>query len=482
MKIMISKLSLTGKLIIGFITLFLFTVAFAYWSMYLPNTRIIRQQAENSIETVSIQVVERVEQLFMQMETVSNIIHGNRLYRELLILDNINYIPQLRNYWILIQHMRNINSYFDNLDLRVYLNSEYLLAHEKEYFHDINDINTAVWLDDVIMRNGGIVWIAESGEQPVISAVRMMEQNILMVSVAQSEVMNILEIVANNIDTSIYLMDQDNVLLYAGKDIAHYDEQYKFTSTIQVNNWQIVSSAPISFFENELRNTQFLFFLSIFLLFICFLLIILALVHGAITTERRKKQLELQALQAQIKPHFIYNSLDAINWLALDSNNEQVSNALVNLATLLRRNFTLGDDIVTIEDEIEHVTLYVEAMKYRSDCMIELQCEIDETMQGNKAIKFTFQPLIENAILHGFIKAGRTEGIIKISGKLDGGYNLITIQDNGVGFDSSKQSEETSGFGLKSVRERLRLHSDENSIMKVESIEGQGTTIILKWK
>jgi len=479
---MITKTSLTGKLIIGFITLFFFTVALAYWSMYLPNIRILRNQAENSIETVSIQVVDQVEQVLMQMETVSNIIQGNSIYRELLILDNIDYLAQLRNYWVLIQNLRFVNSLFYTFDFSIYLRYESLLVYEKDYFYSIKDIEDAVWLDEVIKKNGGIVWVLENGEIPVISAVRLMDRNILMISVAQSEFMNILDAVANNINSNIYIMDQNKVLLHAGDDLLYNDTQLKFTRTIQTNDWQIVTVAPIDYFESEVRNAQLFFFISMLLLFIFFLLVILTLVRGAIATEKRKKQLELQALQARIKPHFIYNSLDAINWLALDSNNEQVSNALINLATLLRKNFTLGDDIVTIKDEIEHVTLYVEAMKYRADCVINLCCDIDESMQNSKAIKFTFQPLIENAILHGFIKAGRTTGTIKITGWLENGYNIVTIQDDGAGFDSTKQEQDTGSFGLNSVKERLKLYSDESSIMTVESVEGQGTTVLLKWK
>jgi len=482
---MMTRISLSGKLIIGFVALFLFTVALAYWSMYLPNIRILRNQAENSIETVSTQVVNQVEQILLQMETVSNIIQNNRIYRDLLILDNIDYLAQIRNYWVLSQNIRYVNSIFDSFSINIYLRNESLLSHEREYFFHINernDFDNAAWLDEVIRKTGSIVWVAETGEIPVISAIRMMDRNILIISVAQSKIMNILDTVADNINSSIYIMDRDDVLLYAGEEIGNNNNHLQFARTIAVNGWQIITTAPVEYLENEVRNAQLLFFVSILLLFIFFLLVILALVHGAITTEKRKKELELQALQARIKPHFIYNSLDAINWLALDSNNEQISNALINLATLLRKNFTLGDDIITIKDEIEHVSLYVEAMKYRSDCIIKLHWDIDESMQNNKAIKFTFQPIVENAILHGFIKAGRTSGTIDITGHYDDGYNIVTIQDDGAGFDKSKQEGEINGFGLKSVRERLSLYSDESSIMTIDSIEGQGTTISLKWK
>jgi len=166
--------------------------------------------------------------------------------------------------------------------------------------------------------------------------------------------------------------------------------------------------------------------------------------------------------------------------MALDNGNEQISNALIDLAALLRENFTLGDDVVTIKSEMEHAALYVKVMKHRSDCIINLIFDVEESMENNRAIKFTFQPIIENAIIHGFMKEGRTSGNITIKGCMEDKWNVVSINDDGAGFAIDRQTG--NGFGLKSVEERLKLYSGENSMMEVESVVGKGTSVKLRWK
>lgn len=450
----------------------------------MPNIRTLREQAESAIETVSIQVADQVDQILRQMETVSNIIQINRTYRSLLDFENIDYIAQIRNYWILSQSLQNINSYFYNLDLRIHLYNESLLTHERIHFHGIGDIIDAQWLDEVILRNGGIVWVTDYDDVPIISAVRMMDSNILSISIPQSEIMHILSLVASNIHVSISIEDTGDVLLFAGESMEESSDKISFIHPLTVNNWQIVIATPTANFEREIRNTQLLFSGGILLLFLFFLFVTLTLIRDAVETEKRKKQLEFQALQAQIKPHFVYNALDAISWLALDSDNRKISDALVNLATLLRKNFTLGDDIVTIKDEMEHAGLYVEAIKYRTDCVINLHLNIDENMLSNRAVKFTFQPIIENSIHHGFLKEKHSSGLIEVEGRFIDGYNIISIKDDGAGFDCNETSknEDANHFGLNSVIERLKLHFGEDSSMTFDSKIGHGTCVSLKWK
>ena len=530
--------SLTSKLLIGFVLLFFFTVALAYWVLFLPNIRVLQEQAENSVEAVSVQVAVQIDRVLQQMVTVSNIIHVNRNYRRLLVLDDMDYIAQIRNYWILSEELRVINSYFYNLSLDIYLYDESILTHEQVFFRGIWEIDDVSWLDDVVLNKGGIIWTTVPGSNPdvpTISAIRLMDNNILKVSVPQSEVMQIFELAVKYIPISLFITDQHNQVLFAFADEFMPDDSASnrfIYNPLAANGWQLVTVAPMDYFDAEIRHAQLLFFTVILVLLMLFLAVtfiisrsirhrvrnidqvlsqvesqnfeekilihqqdelsqietrinvfierIQALMQDLIATESMKKQLELQALQAQIKPHFIYNALDAVSWMALDIGNEPISDALINLATLLRKNFTLDEDMVTIKDEMEHATLYVEAMKYRSDCVIELLFDIEESMQHNRAIKFTFQPIIENAILHGFMKEGRPSGTIVIKGRMQGGSNVIHIHDDGVGF--AQPDKNTKGFGLKSVSERLKLYSGEDSSMTIKSTVGVGTDVQLIWK
>jgi len=395
-----------------------------------------------------------------------------------LELQELDYLEQIRNFWMLSHELHFINSYFYNLNLELYLSDESLLIYERFFFHSMREIEDMPWLETVVSRRGDVLWIYEPDYS--IRAIRTMDNNILIVSVPKNEIMHILDFASTYMPINIYIVDQDERVLFASGDefiLSEEDSDFFIRNPMTANGWKIITTASMDYFDAEIRQAQTLFFAAILLLMVLFLVVIYIIMRDIIARESEKKQHELQALQARIKPHFIYNALDAINWMALDNGNEQISDALVNLATLLRKNFTLGDDIVTIRDEMEHAALYVEAMKYRSDCAITLNFDVEEVMLDKQAIKFTFQPIIENAILHGFMKESRSSGSILIKGRIEEGRNVILIQDNGAGFIQ----QEDSGFGLKSVAERLRLYSGEESKMTIESTVGSGTSVQLKW-
>jgi two-component system sensor histidine kinase YesM len=195
---------------------------------------------------------------------------------------------------------------------------------------------------------------------------------------------------------------------------------------------------------------------------------------------------ELKALQAQINPHFLYNALDAIVWMAESKKHDKVVLMTSALAKFFRLSLSKGDEIIYIKDEIEHIKYYLMIQKIRYSKKLEYEILVDPEILKYRIIKLVLQPLVENAIYHG-IKNLPDGGKIEIKGKQVEGKILLQVVDNGVGIPSQKlqhilENENRSkvkagGVGIKNVHERIQLYYGEDYGLTFESEEGQGTTV-----
>ena len=147
------------------------------------------------------------------------------------------------------------------------------------------------------------------------------------------------------------------------------------------------------------------------------------------------KNAELKALQSQINPHFLYNTLDMINWMAQKNMNKEISLAVKNLAKFYKLSLNKGKDITTIRNEVEHSKLYVNLQNMRYDNRITLITRLDESLMDCSIPKITFQPIIENSINHGILGRGMESGSILISGYISQGNLIIQISDDGIGIE-----------------------------------------------
>ena len=206
--------------------------------------------------------------------------------------------------------------------------------------------------------------------------------------------------------------------------------------------------------------------------------------------QKQKRKSELQALQAQINPHFLYNTLDSIIWMAESGKNEEVVQMTSALAKLLRQSISNEDEIVTVEREIEYTRNYLAIQKLRYRDQLEYIIDIDEEVLHRKIVKLVIQPLVENAIYHG-IKYLDGKGMILILGEIRDGKVVITIRDNGVGMDEEtlkhilekkpepkeKQRKKTSHVGVYNVQNRLQLYYGKEYGLVYESMPGMGTGV-----
>ncbi|WP_026670849.1 sensor histidine kinase [Butyrivibrio sp. AE3006] len=300
------------------------------------------------------------------------------------------------------------------------------------------------------------------------------------------------------------------------EDNMNYEDKYDDNMTIWENDVQIVTSLiketinEYIYYENkQLQTAQeetSAFFLNTakvsigIFIFIVVSIVFVSLVGPVIITrpieeqvKEEQKQLrkaEFELLQAQINPHFLYNTLDAIVWSAEAGNQKQVVKMVGSLSDFFRTSLNKGKEIVTIKEELQHVRSYLEIQQIRYQDILTYEIDAEDEIGGYKIPKITVQPIVENALYHG-IKNKRGGGKITVNGKSDGDDIVITVHDDGMGMDFDRlqqvQQSLVSGdenekaiYGLYNVNERIRLEFGEEYGIKIESIHGIGTTVTVR--
>lgn len=207
-----------------------------------------------------------------------------------------------------------------------------------------------------------------------------------------------------------------------------------------------------------------------------------------VTTEQiRLRKAEFELLQAQINPHFLYNTLDAIIWLAEAGEQKRVVGMVRNLSDFFRTSLNQGKDINSIKEEMLHVKSYLEIQHVRYQDILSYDIEVPEALYIYSIPKITIQPLVENALYHG-IKNKRGMGHISIRGEAREKDFTITVTDDGIGIDETRLRQVQSGiqnkvltgkdfYGLYNVCERIRLNFGEEYGIFIESVYGEGTSV-----
>lgn len=199
------------------------------------------------------------------------------------------------------------------------------------------------------------------------------------------------------------------------------------------------------------------------------------------------KEAELKSLQAQINPHFLYNTLDSINWLVKQDDNKGAEKMLNDLAGYFRFSLSKSKDIVTIENEMDIADSYMRIQKHRFGNKFSYETHIDDAVLAYKIPKLTMQPFLENVLLHGInSETGKICNII-VSAIEEDDYIEICISDNGKGMTEDqikKLFDDCGGYGVYNVNRRLRLFSDDCTVCGVEvrSVPNKYTTVILRIK
>jgi two-component system, sensor histidine kinase YesM len=198
----------------------------------------------------------------------------------------------------------------------------------------------------------------------------------------------------------------------------------------------------------------------------------------------KQREAEYKALESQINPHFLYNTLDSIKWLAMRKKTQDVVDTIEALSNLYRFNLNKGREIVTVGEELNSIRDYIKIQNIRFGGKITLTIDVPRQITGNEIIKMTLQPLIENAVYHGIQNSLKKAGIITISGEVQDGRILLDVTDNGGGIEESRIEsllrQESGGYGLRNVDQRLKLFYGDEYGLTVRSKIGEGTVVSVR--
>ncbi len=205
----------------------------------------------------------------------------------------------------------------------------------------------------------------------------------------------------------------------------------------------------------------------------------------------RERESELALLQAQINPHFLYNTLDLLYWQAMEEDNEELAESILVLSQLFRLVLSQGKKEITVEKEMELVSCYLQIQKMRFSKRLVYDVFVDERAKGAKIPKLIVQPFVENAIVHGFEKKDG-ECILSVSVVLEDGYVRFDIKDTGVGMtqeqidqvwkeEPDRYAKQRIGrYAIRNIQERIRLKYQDDFCLDIQSTVGKGTAVVLK--
>lgn len=209
------------------------------------------------------------------------------------------------------------------------------------------------------------------------------------------------------------------------------------------------------------------------------------LLDKSLEEQKKKSDIEFKILQSQINPHFLYNTLDSIRWLAAIHNMNNISDMTTAIINLLKYNISKNDSSVTLAEEIDSINNYIKIQKYRYGDMFRIKYYIEENTLNCRVLRFMLQPIVENAIFHGF-ESIEGNGLITISSKINEDKLHIDITDNGIGIDDATLStivnnngNKFNGIGVKNIEERIKLYFGEQYGLRIISKPSFGTRISL---
>ena len=203
--------------------------------------------------------------------------------------------------------------------------------------------------------------------------------------------------------------------------------------------------------------------------------------------EKQRRRTELALLQAQINPHFLYNTLDTIIWLIESGEISEAVKMVGSLSNYFRFSLSRGQNVITLEEEQQHIRSYLEIQQMRYRDLMEYQIDIPDELKSYTLPKLTLQPLVENALYHG-IKIRRRKGLIRVTGRRQGDHLMLEVADDGCGMTPERLEEvraslvdgRPEGFGLRTVHQRIQILFGADYGLSLKSDPETGTVIYVK--
>ena len=208
------------------------------------------------------------------------------------------------------------------------------------------------------------------------------------------------------------------------------------------------------------------------------------LIEELLQKEKTLRMAELDALQEQMKPHFLYNTLDMIRYMALENRTDEVYNMLETLGNFYRRFLSKGSTGLSLGEEIEIVKSYLTLQRTRFEDIFTDEYEIEEGLSSIRVPRLILQPLVENSIYHGIRPKGE-HGVIRVTVKRQEDFLFLSIYDNGIGMSAHQREllfsgKDSRSFGFQGTIERIRYYYKTEDVFEIHSVEGEYCEIILK--
>ena len=204
------------------------------------------------------------------------------------------------------------------------------------------------------------------------------------------------------------------------------------------------------------------------------------LVTDTVNHEQEKRNLEIKMLQTQISPHFLYNTLNSLKWMAILYGQPAIADAIVALVDLLEFCFKNSKNYVRLEREIEFLQNYSKIQNIRNGRQIQVEFDIPLELKKAVILKFSFQPSVENAFVHAFPGSQVEHPKISVSCREENGSLVTVIRDNGVGYDTSKVVGSAFGIGIKNVDDRIKLTYGNAYGQTIKTKPGEGVEVIIR--
>ncbi len=213
------------------------------------------------------------------------------------------------------------------------------------------------------------------------------------------------------------------------------------------------------------------------------------LINRVYREQLAQKNAEIESLQAQINPHFLYNALDSVNWMLIERGETEISSIVVAMAKLMQYSMNTDVSMVTLREEYDNARNYLMVQKNRLEDQLEYELELDAAYENFHVPKLILQPLVENSIKHGVVGSSHP-CTVRVRTVCSDEYICITVSDNGIGMDGEKLAryrrllagteEERHGIGIRNVARRLQLHFEGACEFSVESAVDTGTSLCLR--
>lgn len=253
-------------------------------------------------------------------------------------------------------------------------------------------------------------------------------------------------------------------------------------------SWEIVEPIDQSSFMSEMSRQETIIIIASLILLFATIWALRDVLAKEKEAQDEQRHAEIKALEAQINPHFLYNTLDTINWMAIDKDEFDISNAINSLAQILRYAISKSEEMVPLRDEVEWLKKYIYLQQYRLKNKFVCKVEASPEIMDEKIHKLLLQPFVENAIIHGFSRNQEEYILDVVMSELNDGIQIV-IRDNGCGIPKEALDKLIKGekildgnknhLGVKNAMTRLHMYYQSKEKVQIESTQGVGTKITL---